>query len=97
VAGRYEISARADADLLRIARHSLAQWGSARAESYVRDLYATLERLAAYPAIGRDAEELRPGIRRLQHASHLVIYRPTSFGVLIVRVLHARQLPTRHI
>jgi toxin ParE1/3/4 len=93
----YRLSAAAGRDIRNIARHSTSRWGVHQAETYVEELQTMLQTLADYPSVGLDIGDRRPGCRQHLHASHLVIYRPTSFGVRIVRVLHARQLPERHL
>lgn len=93
----YQLSKAADADLVQIARDSARQWGFARAEAYVTALHHAFEHLARFPDAGRDASELRPGYRRFEHESHSVFYRQAEGGILVVRVLHQRMLPRRHL
>ncbi|TWS22632.1 type II toxin-antitoxin system RelE/ParE family toxin [Tsukamurella sputi] len=41
--------------------------------------------------------EIRDGYRRYTVGSHLIFYRARSEGVDVVRVLHQRMDPTRHL
>jgi len=44
--------------------------------------------LADNPALGRSCDYIRPGLRRLEHDSHVVFYRQQLDGILISRILH---------
>lgn len=44
--------------------------------------------IAESPYIGREREELAPGIRSFPVARYLIFYRPIAGGIEIVRVLH---------
>ena len=53
--------------------------------------------LADNPALGRFCDDVRPGLRRLEHGKHVVVfYRQERGGVLVSRILHQRMLPDRH-
>lgn len=93
----YQLTQAADADLVQIARYSAHQWSFERAESYLLALDRAFEQLAAFPDTGRDASDLRPGMFRLEHERHAIFYRQTPEGILIVRVLHQRMLPRKHL
>lgn len=47
--------------------------------------------------MGRDAGRIRAGCLQLQHASHGVFHQKTAAVILIVRLLHHRQLPDNHL
>jgi len=64
---RYVLSEAADADIAGIARHSITQWGLARAERYVRELHQTLETLSELPDLGGNVGHVRPGYFRFDH------------------------------
>jgi len=88
-------SRRAEADLLAIADYTLRTWGKDQAVRYLDGLEACCQMLADNPALGRDCEEIRPGLRRMEHGRHVVFYRETPRGVTVSRVLHQRMLPER--
>lgn len=93
----YTLSGAADADIEAISRDSIGRWGLARAEDYILGLHRVLETLAAFPEAGRDVGELRPGYRRFEHERHSIFYRQIEDGILVVRVLHQRMQPRRHL
>jgi toxin ParE1/3/4 len=53
--------------------------------------------LVEQPTQGRKADELAPGLRRVEYQSHVVFYIPKDHGIRIVRVLHQRMDVTRHV
>ncbi len=93
----YTLSEAADADLQEILSSSIKHWGLARAERYILELHEAFENLAAFPHIGSDVGHLRAEYFRLRHVSHSVFYRKNDVGVLIVRVLHQKQLPENYL
>ncbi len=85
----------AEADLMEIIRYTLDRWGEDQAIRYVDDLEGCCEQIAANPALGRACDDIRPGLRRIEHGRHIVFYRQEAGGVLISRILHQRMLPER--
>jgi len=94
---RIVVSPRAEADIVDIAAYTLENWGERQMVRYVEDLHERFTRLAADPKVGRRREELGRGYRSIVHGSHIVFYRLTVRDLVIVRVLHARMSPERHI
>jgi len=92
----FRFSRRAEADLLGIGDYTLRTWGSAQAARYLGELEVCCQMLADNPALGRLCDDIRPGLRRLEHGKHVVFYRHERGGVLVSRILHQRMLPDRH-
>ena len=84
-------------DLADIADFSVDQFGIEQARHYRDGLKICFQTLAETSRIGRNADELAPGLRRYAHQSHVVYYRMTSKGVHIVRVLHDSMDVSRHL
>lgn len=82
------LSRRADADLAEIADYTIAAFGTAQARKYRDQLRACFASLCDNPLLGRSAEELAPGLRRIRQQAHVVFYIADADQVLIVRVLH---------
>ena len=87
---RLVISARAERDLQHIVQHSLEAWGEEQCDRYAAALDRALETIAANPAIGRQRDDLRPGMRSMVVEQHAIFYRVTTTAVVVVRVLHGR-------
>lgn len=53
-----------------------------------------LTKLADFPQIGQNCEELAPGLPSFPVGHYLIFYLETSNGIEVVRVLHgARDIP----
>lgn len=94
---RLILSGDAEADLRGIIRYTTGQWGRSRARRYVEGLRAKLRLLCEHPDIGRTADEVRPGLRRLSYISHTAFYRIRGAEIRIVRILHKQMQPEQHI
>jgi toxin ParE1/3/4 len=93
---RFRFSRRAEADLLSIGAYTLRTWGADQTIRYVADLQACCQLLADNPEAGRVCDDVRPGLRRMEHGRHVIFYRPDAKGILISRVLHQRMLPDKY-
>ena len=71
-------------------------FGEQQAERYTRDLHARFQLLAEFPGIGLPAKLGDTVCLKFPTGSHVIYYRRTERGVLIGRILHAAQDPTRH-
>jgi toxin ParE1/3/4 len=92
---RLLLSPRAADDLEEIAEY-IARDNPLRAASFVAELEAKCQAVAASPEIYPTRPDLAPGVRMAVHGRYLVLYRdhPAENTVRIERVLHsARNLP----
>jgi toxin ParE1/3/4 len=87
----------AEADLAAILDYTADSWGTAQAEAYLDGFAECFSRLAKTPGLGRACDQLHPGLKRMEHGKHVVFFRPTRSGIRIVRILHQRMLPGRHL
>jgi len=91
-----ELSAAAAKDIEAILDQSAAEFGLLRTEKHYESLKHCLELLSENPGMGTTADNVRAGYRRFSHESHVVFYRASKGGILVVRVLHARTDVRRH-
>lgn len=93
----FRLSPAARRDLSSIWDHTQEKWGTHQAETYVTEIRVAVERIAASPDRGRTCDDIRSGYRRYAIGSHLVFYIETGGGVDVIRILHQRMDPTRHL
>jgi len=64
------------------------------ADRYLRYIVSKFTVLASMPYMGRQRDQLTPGLRSFPVRNYLIFYRPRDNGIEVVRVLHgARDLP----
>lgn len=91
------IASAVKADLKETYRYGLRQWGQAQSDSYLENMKDQFWLLTEQPLLGVERPELLPGTRSLVIESHALFYRVTTDKVEIIRVLHGRQDPQRHL
>jgi len=91
------LSRRAENDLADIADFTIGTFGIPQARKYREQFSSCFASLLANPHLGRSAEELAPGLRRIRQQAHVVFYLPSEGEVLIVRVLHHSMDFERHM
>jgi toxin ParE1/3/4 len=84
-------------DLKDIYRYGLRQWGQVQSGDYLARIMNQFWLLTEQPLMGTERPELMPDIRSLPMDSHTLFYRVAANRVEIIRVLHARQDPQRHL
>lgn len=91
----YRLTRRADQDLIDIYLYTLEQFGMAQAERYAEGVRSCFALLADNPRLGRPADLIRPGLRRHEHGSHVILYREDieQGGLLVLAVIHGRRRP----
>lgn len=94
---RYRLTPAAQRDLSSIWDFTEERWDVRQAETYVNEIRAAIERIADDPGRGRPCDEIREGYRRYNIGSHLVFYVESAGSIDLIRVLHQRMDPTRHL
>jgi toxin ParE1/3/4 len=88
---------RADQDIIDIYLRGVADFGAVQAEQYHHGLGAAFALLAANPRLARLRLEFVPPVSLHPYRAHLVVYVEDGAGILVLRVLHARQDWLRHL
>ena len=77
--------------------HTFEKWGLAQADQYTDQLIKSFEELAAHPKQGQSVDHIRKGYRRSVVGRHAIYYQTMDYGIAVIRVLHDRMLPMRHL
>lgn len=93
----FRLSVAARNDLRGIYRYTRENFGKAQAELYVTDLTKACAALADSPSIGRDTDFVLPGLKRHEHAEHLLFFTVQHSDILIIRILGRHQHWQRHL
>ena len=94
---KINVHALAESDLIDIWQYSFEEWAEAQADKYLDELDRRIKALAERPELGMRRDYVREGYRVLFVASHAVYYAVTPDTVHIIRVLHGRMDPDRHL
>lgn len=85
------INELAQDDYLEILKQSVRSWGREQAAQYKEALDAAMERLLAFPDMGRATPELFDDGYRMLARRHIIYYTFTDRVVTIHRILHERR------
>ena len=88
----YQLSQRAEEDLLAILAEGFIRFGEKQVEQYIRVIENTLDFLSENPEAARERDEIKPPVRIYPFGAHLVIYTIQPDGeILVLRIRHARE------
>jgi len=94
---RLRISVKAQRDLEEIWIYSVSTFGEDQTVAYVSQVRAALSLLLANPGLARSADDVRPGLRKFPVGSHVLYVRLDQTSLRLVRILHGRMDPRRHL
>lgn len=87
----YALTALARSDLASIFLYSETEWGTDRADAYLRHLFDVFAHLAEYPDAGRQRPDISDRIRAHTTRMHTIFYTRQPDRIAIARVLHVAQ------
>ena len=93
----YRFTERAEQDLEQIIDYTFAQWSGPQAGQYIDGLGERSQILADNPDLGVRRDEISQGLLGFPYQSHILYYFKQPQGITVVRVLHGRMDPKRHI
>lgn len=94
----FQLSKTAESDISLIADYTIFKFGIGQARKYRNGLIDTFNRLALNPKLGRAfMMPYNLGLKRYRYEAHMVFYKETSTGILIVRVLGGMMDFKRHL
>lgn len=85
---KLRFTTEAEADLRDILQFTGERWGARRRQAYAATLDAALLRLATFPGLGKQREELGPDLRGHPVGQHTVFYRVTDDALVVERIIH---------
>lgn len=97
MAARFTIIDAAKSDLADVRSYTRREHGDDQAKVYMAALREGFKTLRANSEIGINIDHIRKNYRCFQVKHHRIIYRLKDDAILVIAVLHERQLPLRHI
>lgn len=89
-------SPAAKADIDDIWDYSAENWGPDQADRYTDEIRDSCHTLITGRKRGRPVE-VRPGYLRLSTGSHVIYYQDHGDRLNVIRILHGRMTPERHM
>jgi toxin ParE1/3/4 len=96
----YRLSARAEADLAEVWDYSAERWSVEQADRYVDALVSRFAWLSENGALWKPRPDLAEGLYSYPQQSHVIYFRACGDVpdlIEVVRVLHGRMEPAKHI
>lgn len=87
----------AEADLFEVGVYTLTEWGEEQFEKYMALLRETCEEIIPRKHRLARAVPKRPELMRWRCERHVIFFRKVKDGFEIVRILHDRMLPSKHL
>ncbi len=66
----------------------IAQDNPVNADKFIDEIEAVCRKLARSKSMGRNRDELHPGLQSFPVGKYLIFYMPIDGGIVIIRVLH---------
>ncbi|WP_164674820.1 type II toxin-antitoxin system RelE/ParE family toxin [Flagellimonas maritima] len=94
----FQLTTTAESDIASIADYTIFKFGIGQARKYRDGLIDSFDQLASNPLLGRTfIMENQPGLKRFRYKSHVIFYRETNSGILIIRILGGMMNFERHL
>jgi toxin ParE1/3/4 len=93
----YRLSPRAQRDLDGLFDYMRGALGPAQAMHYTDLIEAACADLAEARQQAQGCANIRSGYRRRSVEQHVIYFRPTGYGIAIIRILHQRSDAARHL
>ena len=93
----YRLTPAAAGDIREIGEFTNRVWGAIQRKYYLSELAESLDRVARHPELGRNRDDIQPGLKCVAFQRHLIFYNAGSDGVEIARVLYGSRDVVRHL
>jgi len=93
----YRLTEKAEHDLEEIIDYTHEQWGTLQAHTYLDGLETRGQLLAENPDLGTRRGDVLAGLFSFPYESHILYYYKQPHGITILRVLHNRMDPMKHL
>lgn len=84
----FRLSPKAQRDLDGVFDHTVTHWDLSQAMHYTDLVESACTGLAEASLQSQNCATIRQGYRRRNIEQHVVYFRQTSYGIMIVRILH---------
>ena len=93
---KYTLRQLAENDLEEIWLYTLQEWGIEQADNYIRALISRFTWLSEDPQVGKRRDDIKPGYFSFPEGSHVIFYKLTKYGVVVIGIPHQRMAVIGH-
>jgi len=93
----YRLYPKALEDLESIYSYSSQEFGTKRTEDYILAIESSFQHLADDPFISRKCDFIRQDLRAFNVGSHIIFFKTSNYGIVVIRVLHQSMDFARHM
>lgn len=94
---KYRLTRPAVHDLAEIGRYTRKHWGRQQTTRYRQALTTRLKWLCRNKPLWHERPEIHEGIYTYPEQSHIIVFAEYEGGLEVLRVLHRRMDPARHV
>ncbi|MCF6251223.1 MAG: type II toxin-antitoxin system RelE/ParE family toxin [Methylococcaceae bacterium] len=91
------LSSSAKTDLKRIAAYTLQEWGVVQKKVYLDLIKKSFNTLSTVGNIGKKRDDIEHNLYAYCIKKHTVYFRETDHEFVVIRILHSRMDPQRHL
>ncbi|MEQ8419880.1 MAG: type II toxin-antitoxin system RelE/ParE family toxin [Arenibacter algicola] len=96
--GNYNLSSRAQYDLVGMYKYGIKFFGPDQATKYLLDLEGFLEELAERPELAKDASTIADSLKYYSYKAHVIFYQfDHANEIFIIRILGKRMNFIEHL
>ena len=92
----YRLAPESVRDMESVWLYTLEHRSRSQADNCTDGLVQVFRQLANSPKLGTACDHIRQGYRH-RHVGRHVVYRERDYGIVVIRVLHDRMLPTQNL
>ena|SRR3990167_916031 len=93
----YRLYPKAVEDLESIYLYSASEFGVKKADNYILQIETGFKYLVKEPLASRKCDHVRQDLRSFSIASHIIFFKITKYGIVVMRVLHKSMEFPRHL
>jgi len=93
----YRLYPKAIEYLENLYAYSLQTFGRPRTKRYIKHLEQTFVKALHQPELSRSCDLVQKSLKAINAESHVVFFKETTQGIIIIRILHKAMDHSRHL
>jgi|SRR3990167_1025577 len=93
----YYLYPKAIEDLEKIYLYGRSEFGVKKSETYIKALETGFQKMTSNPEMARNCDYIRSKLKAWPIGSHVIYFKPTKSGIVVIRILHKSMDCLRHL